>query len=68
MQLKDMIAQANESEIPTIIEACMDRYADLFPDYDFNYFAIPKNTDRNAHIDRVIQMLEGFKEKRSDGT
>lgn len=61
MQVLKQIAKVEPERIQAVLEAIMQRYDELFPDWEINFFSIPKSADRNAHIDQAIRMLQSFK-------
>lgn len=52
------IAQAGPAEIRRILEAVMQRYRGLFPDYDICYLALPRGADREQVARGVLEFLE----------
>lgn len=69
MTLEESISQVFDMEIQSVLDACIKRYGELFPEHEINRFSIPKDRDRNKHIDNIIRMLQGFKNKtKADGT
>lgn len=49
MILEEMIAQVTAAQIQTVLDACIKRYSELFPDYEINCFSIPKEGNRDTH-------------------
>ncbi len=58
------IAQASEAEINDLLQAVMQRYAQLFPEWELSTISIEKGEDRNAQIDRMILVLQSMKNPR----
>lgn len=54
----EKIAQANEAEIEQLLKAVLQRYAELFPDWEVSTISLQKTSDRNEQIDRLIETLE----------
>lgn len=61
MILEEMIAQVTAAQIQTVLDACIKRCSELFPDYEINCFSIPKEGNRDTHIDNAIGMLQSLK-------
>ena len=57
-ELVHQVNMATENEIQEILSAARKRYEELFPDWEITVVSIDKTQDRNAQIDRLIQMLE----------
>ena len=55
------IAQADELEIENILKAVLQRYAVLFLEWDVSVISLQKSTDKNEQLDRIIEMLQGWK-------
>ncbi len=55
------ISQADEIEIEDILKAVLQRCTDLFPDRDVSIISLEKCTDTNEQLDRIIEMLQGWK-------
>ena len=56
------ISQARDSEVEEMMMALIKRYKELFPDWELSIVAVEKTGDRNAQIDKVIELLEKLKE------
>ncbi len=65
MRVFDEIAKVEAEHIQEVLEAVIYRYEKLFPDWEVNFFSIPRSVDRNSHIDKVIRMLQSFKEQKT---
>ena len=55
------IAKADENEIENILQAVWKRCSELFPDRDVSIISLPKFSDRNEQIDRIIDILQEMK-------
>ena len=55
------IAQADSIQIAEILQAVMQRYAVLFPDWDISAISLYKKADRNEQLDQIIALLERMK-------
>ena len=56
--LLEKIDEAGAGQIGEILQAAIDRYRELFPDYDITYLALPRDGTRQATIDAVMAYLE----------
>ena len=56
------IANAKDTEIEKLLRAVLDRYAVLYPDWEVCTFSLQKSQNRNEQIDRIIAMMQNFKE------
>ena len=59
--LVEEIAQAEGFEIEKLLKAVLQRYTELFPDWQLNTICLPKNSGRNEMIDRIIAILQNMK-------
>ena len=57
-QLKCVDADA----ILMVLEVAYERYRELFPDWEIVSFSIEKCKDRNAQIDRIVDIMQGCKD------
>ena len=48
------IAQINENEIRKLLNAVLQRYAVLFPDWEVSTISLHKSADRNEQLDRIL--------------
>lgn len=55
------IAQVKDSEIGEVLTAVLRRYSELFPEWEVSTLSLHKTEDRNAQLDRMIQMLTQLK-------
>ena len=58
----DAIARADEREIEQLLNAVLDRYAVLFPDWEVSTVSIQKSLDRNRQLDGIIAVLQRMKD------
>lgn len=56
------ISQAWDFEIEEMMDALLQRYQELFPDWEVSVISLEKKGDRNRQIDEVIQFLEKLKD------
>ncbi len=61
LNLVEEIAQADVFEIERLLEAVLQRYAVLFPDWEVSTISLEKSSDRNEQLDRVIATLQNMK-------
>lgn len=59
--LVEEIAQADGVEIEQLLKAVLRRYAVLFPDWELSTISLPKSSDRNEQLDRIIAILQKMK-------
>ena len=59
--LLDGIRKAKKEEIGELVKAALDRYRELYPDWEVITVAIEKNRNRNEQLDRIIALLEKMK-------
>ena len=59
--LLSAIACINEYQISDVLDAVLDRYSVLYPDWEVSTLSIPKYLDRNQQIDRAIELLTNMK-------
>ena len=60
-ELLTRIAQVKDSEIGEVLTAVLRRYSELFPEWEVSTLSLHKTEDRNAQLDRMIQMLTQLK-------
>ena len=61
LDLVEEIAKADEIEITKLLEAVLQRYAVLFPDWEVSTISLEKSCDRNEQLDKIITMLQKMK-------
>ena len=59
----DQIKQAKPEELNDILLAVMERYRDVYPDWELITISLEKAVDKNSQLDQIIAMLEAMKEK-----
>ena len=64
-RLYKKIAKADTDEIEQILNAVLQRYGELFPDWEIGTVSFEKSTDRNEQLDRMITALQGMKKVTS---
>ena len=57
------IMEADPMLLERILQATRKRFAELYPDWDYNLFCVPKVKDRNTLIDSTIAVMESMKDK-----
>ena len=58
----ELIKKAKPEEMSDIIMAVMNRYNELFPDWELHITTIEKAVDKNEQIDAAITLLSRMKE------
>lgn len=53
---------AKPEEMQDILMAVLERYRELYPDWDINVLSLEKNVDKNEQIDATIALLQSMKE------
>ena len=61
VDLIEAISHASDLEINDVLQAVLQRYAELFPDWDVCTFSLQKKGDRNEQIDNIIRVYESLK-------
>ena len=64
-QIEEMVGQVNKEDIDLYVKCAMDRYRELFPDWEMFYMAIPKKDpkERAQTIQYLIEMLRKMQEE-----
>ena len=57
------IKEIKPEEINDVLLAVLDRYRELFPDWEIITISLEKAVDKKEQLDRIISMLETMKEK-----
>lgn len=57
----EQIAKVSGYEINDVVNAVVNRYGELFPDWEIGTYSIEKKGSRNEQIDRMINFLEKLK-------
>ena len=60
------IRKANNTQIQSLLDAVMDRYRELNPDWEISFFSLLKSKDATYQLDRMIQMLNSIKKEKKD--
>ncbi len=55
------IKKVNEYEIEEVLQAVLNRYGELFPDWEVSAISLQKSKDRNEQLDRNIALLQKLK-------
>lgn len=61
LDLYEEIRWADSVQIVELVDAVINRYSALFPDWEISVISLEKSSDRNEQIDRVIALLEQIK-------
>ena len=61
--LYDFIAKADGITTENLLNAVLQRYGELFPDWEVGTISFEKCTDRKEQLDRMIAVLQGLKTK-----
>ena len=66
--LVSRIQHADDTEISTIIEAVVERYALVYPGWEVMFCSLPKNDpkERNVYVQRIIAYLNQTAPKVTD--
>ncbi len=64
MDIFEEIDKLAESNINDVVDAVLNKYKALFPDWEIATFAICKKGDRDAQLDNLINLLENLKTSR----
>ena len=59
----EKIKKAEPEELNDILLAVLERYREVFPDWEIMTLSLEKAVDKNEQLDRVIDLLERMKEK-----
>lgn len=60
--LYDEIEKVDSYEIRYVLEAVIERYNELFPDWEIGTFSIERCKDKNEQIDQIIAFFEKLKD------
>lgn len=61
----EKIRKANNPQIHALLDAVMERYRKLNPDWEISFFSLLKSNDADDQFNRMIQMLKGLKELKA---
>jgi len=59
----ECIKKAEAEELNDILQAVLERYRELFPDWEIITVSLEKAVDKNTQLDRMIGLLGNMKEK-----
>ena len=60
--LLQRIREAKTEDIQDILQAVLERYRELYPDWDISILSLDKREDRNEQLERTVALLEKMKE------
>ena len=63
MDILERIKQAKPEEMDDLLHAVLDRYRELYPDWDISTVSIEKKGDLNEQLDAIIALIERMKDK-----
>jgi hypothetical protein len=55
------IGQMGAEQIGDVLQAALDRYKELYPQWEMSLLSMNKAEDRNEQLDNIIRMLERMK-------
>jgi hypothetical protein len=55
------IGQMGAEQIGDVLQAALDRYKELYPQWEVSLLSLSKAEDRNAQMENIIHMLEEMK-------
>lgn len=58
----EMIQNATALEINDMLQAVLERYRELYPNWDISTISIEKAVDKNQQLDQIIALIEKLKE------
>ena len=64
MDILKAIADLPAPDVDRALEALLDRYRKLYPQWEIHLLSISRLEDRNAQIDRLIDFLKTMKTSR----
>ena len=59
----EKIKKAKPEALNDILLAVLERYREVFPDWEIIIVSLEKAVDKNEQLDRTIKLLENMKEK-----
>ena len=62
LDLVEEIAKADDMEIEELLNAVLERYSVLFPDWEVSTISLEKSSDKNEQLDRMINLLQAMKD------
>lgn len=60
-ELLDRINEVKEGQIQQVLDAVLERYTELYPQWAVSVISVQRNADRNLQIDQMIRLLESIK-------
>lgn len=60
--IQQLILNVGKEEIETVVHMAVQRYEQLYPDWEIAILSIEKKENRNAQIDGIMELLEKMKE------
>lgn len=60
-ELLDRINEVDEGQIQQVLDAVLERYTELYPQWAVSVISVQRNADRNLQIDQMIRLLESIK-------
>ena len=60
-QLMEKIAHLEAGQIGEVLDSVLERYGELFPNWEISTISLDKTRDRNEQLSRVIALLESMK-------
>ena len=61
--MKKYIENAKPEELDELLQAVLKRYREVYPDWEIITVSLEKAVDKNEQLDRIIQLLEKWKEQ-----
>ena len=59
--LYDEIEKVDSYEIRYVLEAVIERYNQLFPDWEIGTFSVERNKDKNKQLEQIIELFKKMK-------
>ena len=63
MRILHEISRAKPEELDELLQAVLKRYREVYPDWEIITVSLEKAVDKNEQLDRIIQLLEKWKEQ-----
>ena len=57
----EVVYRADGIQLQEMLEALLERYAAVYPQWEMQVFSIEKSLDRDAQLDRMIALLKSMK-------
>ena len=55
------ISKMQANELEAALKAVLERYSELFPEWEMNIVTVDKTKDKNTQIDRMVELLQKMK-------